>query len=132
MHKSTSRSLLRSHGVQHIAPQRGYIADDTLPDCDAMTLPQLVEEKSRLHLELARCENEIRASRAQSSGRVTKGAGYRKTSLEHRLADINGRIKLAHRLQGDEAWREAIAEVCPEFLSAIDARRRELAGAGHG
>lgn len=128
MYKGTSQSLQRSHGVRLIAPQKGYIADDYLPDAETAPLPELVDERQRLLHELARCENEISAAKRAGHKRLSGGIGHRKASICERLGVINDRIKLLRQINRSELWRQAIAEICPDHAALIEARYRELEG----
>lgn len=126
MYKGTSRSLQRATGVQHIVAQPGYISDDSLPEVDALTLEEAMSERQQLLGELARCENEISAQKRAGRIRAARGIGFRKASICERLGIINDRIKILNRINRGDRWRQAIRDICPDQVEAIEARYREL------
>jgi hypothetical protein len=125
MYKGAAEGLRRATGVHRIAPQAGYIADDRLPELEAMSLAELVDEKVRLNHELARYETEIGvAKRGRSRELISLCHG--KASIEHRLSALNDRIKILRRICIDDCWRQAVREICPDDRAAIEVRQREL------
>ena len=132
MYKGASQSLQRKTGVQHIAPQKGYICKDVLPEPCSLTMQQCLDERVALKGELARVENELAAAKARSCRRDVLAAGSRKQALDQRLGIISDRMKALRWRSGEQLYRAAIEEVCPERAQAIEAKKRALESAVNG
>lgn len=126
MYKGASQSLQRKTGVHQIAPQKGYICEDVLPEPCTLTMQQCLDERASLKGEMARVENELSAAKGRDCRRDVLAAGSRKQALDQRLGIIADRIKALRWRSGEQLYRAAIAEVCPDQAAAIEAKKREI------
>lgn len=127
MYKGNSASLQRSYGVQHIAPQKGYIADDFIPTADNMDMAMCRSERSQLLLEKTRFEQELLAAKNRGSKGEIGALGLRLQATAGRLSLINKRIKHLNRTAHDEALCRAVREVLSEEeRQRVYARQHEI------
>lgn len=126
MYKGTSASLQRAHGVRHIASQQGAMAEDYLDEPASMDMGELLDERARLLLAIARVENEMGAARRAGHRREAGVLANAKKPVEFRLSEVNDRIKLLRRIDRDRLWRLALTEICPDKVEAVTARLSEL------
>ena len=126
MYKGASHSLQRKTGVHQIAPQKGYICEDVLPEPCTLTMQQCLDERVALKGEMARVENELSSAKARDRRREVLAAGSRKQALDQRLGIIADRMKALRWRSGEQLYRAAIAAVCPDRAAAIETKKREL------
>lgn len=126
MYKGTSHSLQRRNGVHMIAPQKGFIMDDVLPDACTLSMAECLDERVRLKSDLARLENEVVSAKGRGRMRDVRALGSAKQSIDQRLGILADRVKALRFRSGEEVYRKAIAEVCPEHADAIEELRLSL------
>jgi len=129
MYKGNSASLQRAHGVHRVAaaPAPG----DCLTDVEQMDLREALAEKARLQAEIARVENELIAAKRRGLHEAA-ALGQRKSSIQGRLSAVNARIKALNHSIGENLWRKAVSELCPEKFEAVIARVVELGKVARG
>jgi hypothetical protein len=126
VYKHRSAAMQRFHKVHEIIPVK-HVEDDYIPSAENMGLREVEAERTQIHIEMTRLEQELAIAKRQCRWSDVAFLGNKKSGMCSRMSILKQRRAQLCREDNAQALSQAVKELASEDLRLrIYARQKEI------